>query len=46
VLLDMMNEGAALHASRAYMKHVLKSLESRVPNPSKRGTCSVLQCLQ
>jgi ABC-type transporter Mla MlaB component len=28
VLLEMLNEGAVLHASRAYMKHVLESLGS------------------
>ena len=45
VLLDMMNEGAALQASRAYMKNILESLESRIPNPSKRETCSLLEPL-
>jgi len=45
VLLDMLNEGATLHANRAYMKHVLESLESRVLNPGKQGSCSVFHSL-
>ena len=46
VLLDMRNEGATLHATRAYMKHVLESLESGVRNSGKPVTCSVLEPLQ
>jgi len=45
VLLDMINEGATLHATRAYMKHVLESLESRVLKASKQGTCCALSSL-
>jgi ABC-type transporter Mla MlaB component len=36
VLLEMVNEGAALVASRAYMKHILESLHLS-PDSARRG---------
>jgi hypothetical protein len=35
VLLQMVADGAVLHASRAYMKHVLDSLQEQQPQISK-----------
>jgi ABC-type transporter Mla MlaB component len=37
VLLEMVTEGAALFASRAYMKHVLESLNEEPHSASRDG---------
>ena len=36
VLLEMITDGAALFATRAYMKHILESLRA-MPNPAQRA---------